>query len=128
MEIKFRAWDKRKKEFVTGFVIYENQVFRNTRDFEDFVPTTDLELILSTGLKDKSGKEIYFKDAVRYLDESNTEQIGVVEPYNDVIGGYIEAINGDDEGNQDLQLHPDYQSTIEIIGNIYEHKYLLEEK
>lgn len=78
-----------------------------------------------TGLKDKNGKEIYENDLVVYKDDSNTKQVGIVE-YR-MAGYFFKAINGDEEGNQDISPYaPDYEN-YEIIGNIYENGELLKE-
>lgn len=71
-----------------------------------------------TGLHDKNGKEIYQKDKVSYFDDSNTKQVGTVEWCKDCCGFYAIADYGDDEGNQDIQLHKDYD--IEVIGTVYD--------
>lgn len=77
-----------------------------------------------TGLKDKNGKEMFHLDICRYKDDSGTWQTGIIKDKG-WLEFYIEAIGGDDEGNQDQQLHPDYQKDYEVIGNIYKNPELI---
>lgn len=83
----------------------------------------DIMLMQYTGQDDKNGREVYDQDVCRYVDESGTPQVGIVEWQ-----GYrwaLEAIGGDEEGNQDIELHPDYMDEVEVIGNIYQNPELL---
>ena len=75
-----------------------------------------------TGMKDKKGEKIFEDDIVAYNDESGKMQMGVVKFSLPKL--YVEAIGGDDEGNQDLELHPDHE--FEVIGDIHSDPELLE--
>jgi uncharacterized phage protein (TIGR01671 family) len=132
-DIKFRAWDKQysKMHPVTrlGFRQYEDNVSHVCIDnpsglglFEFVID--QVELMQYTGLKDKNGIEVYEGDVAEYRDDSNTLQTGIVVYSQIACGFYIEAFGGDDEGNQDIQLHRDYD--IKIIGNVHENHELLE--
>lgn len=70
-----------------------------------------------TGLKDIAGRDAYFDDIVKYRDQSGMPRVGVIKDHG-YFKGYIEAVDGDDEGSQDGELHPD--EPFEIIGNIHE--------
>ena len=100
---------------ITGFHNYEN-VYR----FED----EKVKLMQYTGVKDKNGKEIYEGDIVKIIKlEGYGEYCEQVE-YTGRIECYISEFR-----IQPLNLRLSDESTveIEIIGNIYENKNLLEE-
>lgn len=100
--IKFRAWDKNKKEM--------------------FDPVGEMDLnndgvMQFTGLKDKNGKEIYEGDIVK--DCSDSDLVFEVKWDNDW-AGYKLPESFDEEYN-----YPISQITLEVIGNIYENPELL---
>ncbi len=126
---KFKVWNEIEKkmfkpfdlnEMIKGHLDYDEDEMRNSMGFP--VGTIFLQFV---GVNDKNKKEICNGDIIKYKDESNTPQIGIVKDCG-YLKFYIEAIGGDDEGNQDLEIHPDYE--FEIIGNKFENPKLLEEK
>ncbi len=78
-----------------------------------------------TGLKDKYGKDIYEGDIVTYLDDANNSQKGVIKWDDTSCGFFIEAIGGDDEGNQNGELISYETKNYEVIGNIYENPEMM---
>ena len=112
-ELKFRAWD--------GTLRYSEWYYLD----EFFSMCVEDDITQFTGLTDINTEDIYEGDIVKYNDDSNTDQVGVVKNYG-YLSIYIEAVGGDDEGNQDIELHPDYK--IEIIGNVFQNPDLLGEE
>lgn len=106
-EIKFRAWDKEKREMI---LLEPNTSYS---DFKNF------ELSQYTGLKDKNGKEIYEGDIFtdddcskkRFIFEYNGLNLTVRE-----VGYRIGSL-----------FITDDMIKLEVIGNIYENPELLEE-
>ena len=135
-EIKFRAWDKRHNRFIVLEKIHfgENGP-KGVYERNELSPTTPyiysiewIELMAYTGLKDKNGKEIYEGDIVslKYLYDKRTTDKGQVVWREDKASFGLKSLKG--LTNEVYEL---YQVTaehnLEIIGNIYENKELLDE-
>jgi len=131
--IKFRAWDKVKKQIyqVEKISYFESGKVASVYTFgPDYSCLDMIVLERSTGLNDESGNEIYEGDIVAV---SSDDWPG----YRDVI-----CWGGDDNYPAfDLKYHAkDYDSnalseimaagieTIEVIGNVHENPELLEEE
>lgn len=107
--IKFRAWN--------GNTMWE------TKDLN----LTDNGLILMqyTGIKDRTGKEIFEGDVLAYSNENS--------PRHGVVKGHIVYDNGafrlkrknEEQSHLDTITVPSYQRTHEVVGNIYESPELL---
>lgn len=133
-KIKFRAWDKEYEkmtyfddvdyQYTPPLVFRLDQVFKkdcNYDDYEDFEynDVTDIvEVMQYTGLHDKNGKEIYEGDIVKsfFVD---TDEAG-----NEIYKYYIIEVKYDEVL---CSYKIDKFMNLEVIGNIYENKELLNE-
>lgn len=130
--IKFRAWDNENNQMLDVQEInfedcfYGGEMQIKTTMYNDYFDCREMPLMQFTGLYDKNGKEIYEGDIVRipnYYELYGTNAGEAYEVYF-AYGGF--------------RLKPKYNSKargywleddneIEIIGNIYENKELLNE-
>ncbi|WP_436877179.1 YopX family protein [Mammaliicoccus sciuri] len=134
---KFRAWDKFDKEMLDVHGInydadgvWTKEMIDDESDGE-FIHFSDIEILQSTGLFDKNGKEIFQGDIIHYKIEDKSND---GSPYTlRELTGYIYK-----EGNcmwvkvNDSEIVPlwcleDQYVIFKILGNIYEHPHLLGE-
>ena len=135
-EIKFRAWDKSRKEMVTfelkdldcGHIPWAGQL-------------DDMVLIQYTGLKDKNGKEIYEGDVVAFDDVITADDTLGIEPNGYIFGpedrevvawdeetaGWAFKWSEDEEWKYRRDSHGLLvDGMVEVIGNRFENPELLE--
>lgn len=116
---KFRAWYKNEMAEVR-VLDWNNEVVDLFNPHIE-IPLDEIELMQSTGLKDKNGKEIFEGDIVKMAKDVYSDPT-----YYEVIrhrGGAYRL-----ESNQhgcELWLR---HTNCEVIGNIYENPELLEEE
>lgn len=119
--LKFRVWDKKLKllgdvsyiDFESKKMIYHNHngLFNYYANFED------VEIMQSTGLKDKNGVEIYEGDIIA----TTKNKYKIIQS---VTGLWKAVRSKDDETDKKLYFLTlaDVCGLVEVIGNIYENK------
>ena len=142
MILKFRAWDNwRKRMSVVDRIYIDTKGVRLYDDFGEYWRDfRDVELMQSTGLKDKNGKEIFEGDVLeiqgikmivklgsyKYLEtfKNNGHILGIL---HDGLGFYVECINAADPDNIS-PFEPETLKESVVIGNRFESPELLEDK
>lgn len=119
---KFRAWDKITEEMITPI---------SPLHTGDYLCDKNMIVMQYTGMKDKNGKEIYFGDILQTTSDDPDTDMWEADDW----GYAICKENGEELGVVFENWYPtnDEESVfnwkyIEIIGNIYEHSHLLENK
>lgn len=129
---KFRAWDKELQtmldvsliDFKKSALVGEHWKFGET----NFMSFDEIELMQSTGLFDRNGKEIFEGDII-----TNGKDVMCMKRHN-TLGFYVER-KGKVDFIADSAVLEEFEedakeiaASLEIIGNIYENPELLEEK
>ena len=123
---KFRVWDKELKtmldvsliDFEKRVLIGEHWEFGET----NFMGFDEIELMQSTGLKDKNGKEVFVGDIIK-CTRGCPHEVYLEKEYGGTFIGGMPAIY-----LKGLREGYGWTEDEEIIGNIYENPELLEEK
>lgn len=125
---KYRAWDSwRKRMSVVDRIYIDTKGVRLYDDFGEYWRDfSDVELMQSTGLHDKNGKEIFEGDII-----TNGQNVMFMKKH-DTLGFYIEE-KGKVEFIADCADLAKFEADkkeiegfVEIIGNVYENPELLE--
>ena len=125
-EIKFRAWDDKNNVMylcalpsrTSAVAAWLTKKEFDSSKFPSYFEDGRAILMQYTGLKDKNGKEVYENDLVKYISAQNNTYIGEVK-WNP-----FENMAGFQTSNPCINIFKQFQ--IEVIGNIYEDKELLE--
>lgn len=125
--LKFRAWDKKTKLMNDVTVIdFENEevYYKHWRyGHSEAIAFSDIELLQSTGLKDKNDVEIFEGDIVVFNDESDDKYI--VCKFLSCFG-----IRFSDVGFVEFSTMFDGSISTEdaftVLGNVFEDKELLD--
>ena len=129
MTPKYRAWDKEFKEMVhVNALVFDEQVIKATYQNGSIVKedVKNYELMQSTGLKDKNGREIFEGDIIRtsaygcivgfgkytYLEDEDTQTTEV--------GFYLSFLNVTPATYAPFENF--YWDNCEVIGNVYENE------
>ena len=120
---KFRAWLKNDKEMIeVDEIHFDNGQLDFIGDAITFMRTVDeIELMQSTGLFDKNGKEIFEKDIVDYRGRKAI--VNWHGSYASFIYRFVDELH-----KRNAEWNPLYLAYLkfEVIGNVYENKDLLE--
>lgn len=121
---KYRAWDKEFKEMVpVDALVFDEQVIKATYQNGSIVKddVKNYELMQSTGLHDKNGKEIFEGDIVDFKGRK-----AIVKWHGSYASFIYEFV--DELKNRTVEWQPLYLSYyhFEIIGNLFENPGLLE--
>ena len=126
MKLKFRAWLKKRQEMdneIDHISWLEDELYCIGDGITYMVSAEDLELMQSTGLKDKNGKEIFEGDILDY--KGRKALVRWHGSYASFIYRFVDELQ-----KRKTEWKPLYLAYMkcEIIGNVYENPELLEDK
>jgi uncharacterized phage protein (TIGR01671 family) len=123
MTPKFRAWLKKEQKMdndVDHISWLEDELYCIGDGITYMVSAEDLELMQSTGLKDKNGKEVFVGDIIK-CTRGCLHEVYIEKEYGGTYFGGMPAVY-----LKDLREGYAWTEHEEIIGNIYENRELLE--
>ena len=118
--LKFKVWNKKSNEWC-GTIGLNETISHNELEYD----TDDLVFVQYTGLTDSKDKEICDGDILKIDYDTFGNVIGQVL-YEADHGGYIFQYKRNGPNQNDINLNCDVAFESVIVGNIFEHKHLLE--
>lgn len=114
---RYKAWDKKTKTLsdVTAILIYNNLIVTT----DGYSSADDMILMEYTGFTDKNGEEAT-EFSILETDESLGGQNGVIENINGVFMLVLPELL--------LPLHTLFPTDFHIVGNAFQHSYLLDDE
>lgn len=138
MELKYKVWDKVKKEIIEVSTIDFREECITDKKYA-VKKFTDIELLPPTGVKDINNKEYYLGDILkekepmyRKLSENEKTSFGIIKKEKNSNNMYLEwnyqsAYKGEKYwGTNELPIT--HVANYEIVGNIYENPDMIKKE
>ena len=127
-EYKFRAWDETEKHMYN----WENLINQNLKNIFTITEQCGYILMQYTGLHDENGKEIYEGDIIEFSYDMFVGNFDTFAAKGKVVleegAFYVEVFENERTTKDEAYLlYSINLDTIEVVGNIYENKELLNE-
>ena len=119
---KFRAWFD--SEMYEKPVVFDGDLYLDWGDFENGDRYNGVIVMLSTGLFDKNGKEIFESDIVEWEHKDTGQLVRGIVKYDTELGFWGMT---DVRFNDLTAIGYLANQRVTVLGNIYENKDLVEE-
>lgn len=134
-EYKFRAYDLQGEQMrydITGFEFFNDGEMSGIFIDGDFYDKKEIALMQYTGIKDENGKEIYEGDIIEFSYDMFVGNFDTFVAKGKIVfeegAFYVEVFENERTTEDEAYLlYSINLDTIEVIGNIYENKELLNE-